>query len=300
MRSEVITRSTGFPPSWSLVLAVIAHPREESSGLGAILDAFIFAGAKVQMLCLTHGQTWALHAAPGDLAALRGAELASAADVLGATRAKLQVTMDSALKELSRTTLAAEVAAVAKSGHVDGLLVFDVAEVTGHLAEVPPTSAALLAAETLDLPVLGWTLSETAAARLNQDCGTRFTGHRDADIDLRVSVDRARQRLASHAHPKQALPGSAPRRRLELLAEMECLRWLRPPRGAVGDAASPGLPAMRFDAADRAPSGVEHPGGNQLDINSRDQVISVDHPVEDGPAGHNRARHNLPNPGPGR
>jgi EAL domain-containing protein (putative c-di-GMP-specific phosphodiesterase class I) len=35
------------------VLAVIAHPDDASFGLGAILDAFVFAGAKVEVLCLT-------------------------------------------------------------------------------------------------------------------------------------------------------------------------------------------------------------------------------------------------------
>ena len=54
------------------MLAVVAHPDDESFGLGAILDAFIFAGARVEVLCLTHGQTWTLDEAPGDLASLRG------------------------------------------------------------------------------------------------------------------------------------------------------------------------------------------------------------------------------------
>ena len=76
-------RSAGVPLEWTSVLAVIAHPDDASFGLGAILDAFVFAGVKVEVLCLTHGQAWTLEGAPGDLAALRGAELASAADVLG-------------------------------------------------------------------------------------------------------------------------------------------------------------------------------------------------------------------------
>jgi LmbE family N-acetylglucosaminyl deacetylase len=36
----------------------------------------VFAGVRVEVLCLTHGQAWMLEGAPGDLAALRGAELA--------------------------------------------------------------------------------------------------------------------------------------------------------------------------------------------------------------------------------
>jgi LmbE family N-acetylglucosaminyl deacetylase len=42
---------------------VIAHPDEASFALGAILDAFILSGAKVEVLCLTHRQAWILHGA---------------------------------------------------------------------------------------------------------------------------------------------------------------------------------------------------------------------------------------------
>src|SRR5665811_2636750 len=53
-----MSRSVGVPPAWTSVLAVIAHPDEASPGLGAILDAFVIAGVKVEVLCLTHGQAW--------------------------------------------------------------------------------------------------------------------------------------------------------------------------------------------------------------------------------------------------
>ena len=225
--------SAGVPPSWESVLAVIAHPDDAAFGLGAILDAFVFAGARVQVLCLTHGQTWLLHGAPGDLAALRGAELASAADVLGPTRAKLPVIPDGALSEVPETRLVAEVVTTAESCGAKGLLVFDTPAVTGHLDHVTATSAGLVAAEMLNLPVLGWALSETVAAQLNQEFGASLTGHQDEDIDLRVTVERARQRLASHADASLALPGSVLRRRLELLADTESLRWLRQRGGAA-------------------------------------------------------------------
>jgi N-acetylglucosamine malate deacetylase 2 len=229
-----MSRRVGVPQVWTSVLAVIAHPDEASFGLGALLDAFVFAGARVEVLCLTHGQAWTLQGAPGDVAALRGAELASAADVLGPTRAEMQDCPDGELSDVGQTRLVAEVVAVADSCFPDGLLVFDTAAVTGSLDHVAATSAGLMAAETLNLPVLGWALSETVAAQLNQEFGARFTGDQDEEVDLRVTVDRARQRLASHALQGQALPGSARWRRLELLADTESLRWLRPPRGVVG------------------------------------------------------------------
>jgi len=119
------------------------------------------------------------------------------------------------------------VVATADSCHPDGLLVFDAPAVSGQLDHVAAALVAQLAAQTLDLPVLGWSLSETAATQLTREFGVSFTGHQDEQIDLRVTVDRARQRLAGRANAGKALPGSAQRRRLELLAETESLRWLR-------------------------------------------------------------------------
>jgi len=224
-------QSAGVPPEWTSVLAVIAHPDEASVGLGAILDAFVFAGVRVEVLCLTHAQAWTLQGAPGDLAALRGAELASAADVLGPRRFGMQDCTDGELSEMGESTLVAEVVAAADSCFPDGLLVFDTAALTGHLDHVAATSVGLLAAETLSLPVLGWALSETAITRLKREFGAGPTSGPGEQVDLRVTLDRARQRIASRELSSPAWPGSARWRRLELLADTESLRWLRPPRG---------------------------------------------------------------------
>jgi LmbE family N-acetylglucosaminyl deacetylase len=221
------SRKAVVPPAWTSVLAVIAHPDDASSGLGAILDAFIFAQARVEVLCLTHGQAWTMEEAPGDLAMLRGAELASAADVLGPVRVTMQDCPDGALGQLCQAKLAREAVATADSCHPDGLLVFDASTVPGQLDHVSARSVGLLAAETLDLPVLGWTLSETVAEQLSREFGVSFTGHQDEQVDLRVTVERARQRFASRTNEGKAVPGSGSRRLLEMLFDTESLRWLR-------------------------------------------------------------------------
>ena len=236
MSSEVMTRMSRRAdalPAWTSVLAVVAHPDDESFGLGAVLDAFARSGAGVEVLCLTHGEASTLHGAPGDLASLRGTELAAAAEVLGVTRATLKGHPDGNLRDLPAGMLAADVVAAAASSGADGLLVFDAAGVTGHPDHMAATAAGLLAAEMRRLPVLGWTLPESLAAQLNQELGASFVGHQAHDIDLSVSVDRTRQRLASLAHKSQALPSSVLWRRLELLGDTESLRWLHGPLGAT-------------------------------------------------------------------
>ena len=236
MSSEVMTPISwrrDVLPAWTRVLAVVAHPDDESFGLGALLDAFTRSGASVEVFCLTHGEASTLHGAPGDLASLRGIELAAAADVLGVTRAMMKDHPDGNLSDVPAAILAGEVAVAAESCGANGLLVFDTAGVTGHPDHMAATAAGLLAAQMRNLPVLGWTLPDTVAEQLNQELGASFVGHPDQDIDLRVSVDRTRQRLASLAHKSQALPSSVLWRRLELLGNTESLRWLHGPLGAT-------------------------------------------------------------------
>jgi len=42
-------------PPWCSVLAVVAHPDDESFGLGAVLASFAETGARVSVLCFTRG-----------------------------------------------------------------------------------------------------------------------------------------------------------------------------------------------------------------------------------------------------
>ncbi len=48
-------------PAWRSVLAVVAHPDDESFGLGAVIDALTSAGAAVHVLCFTRGEASTLN-----------------------------------------------------------------------------------------------------------------------------------------------------------------------------------------------------------------------------------------------
>jgi LmbE family N-acetylglucosaminyl deacetylase len=216
-------------PAWSTVLAVVAHPDDESFGLGAILDAFDRAGTRTAVLCLTRGEASTLHGVAGELSAVRGREFAAAARTLGVADTVLRDFPDGALGQVRRSSLVGEVIDEARAVRADGLLVFDPSGVTGHPDHAAATAAALLATAGVELPVLGWTLPTAVADRLNRELGTGFVGHRAADIDLQLTVDRARQTAACAAHVSQAIPTSVLWRRLELLGDSEYLRWLSNP-----------------------------------------------------------------------
>ena len=75
------------------------------------------------------------------------------------------------------------------------------------------------------LPVLGWVVPWSVASTLNAEFASAFSGCAASAIDLRVEVDRERQRAAIGCHGSQALPGQALWRRLELTGAFEHLRW---------------------------------------------------------------------------
>jgi len=215
-------------PDWRSVVVVVAHPDDESFGLGAVIDRFVSAGASVSVLCFTHGEASTLHGVDGDLATLRAGELAAAARVLGIGLVRLLDYPDGGLDLTAADVLADAVVAMIDESDARGLLVFDAAGVTGHPDHVRATAAAIAAADRRGLGVLAWTLPNTVPAQLAEEFGAGFVGHDPDEVDLVIPVVREHQLEAVTCHPSQAVPGSVLWRRLELLGAHEHLRWLRP------------------------------------------------------------------------
>jgi len=214
-------------PEASSVLAVCAHPDDESFGLGGVLHGFVEAGAAVSVLCFTHGEASSLGGAVGGLHHVRAAELAAAATVLGAHDVRLLDHPDGGLASLPLGVLAGQVAARAEAVSADLVVVFDEGGVTGHPDHCRATEAALAGAP--DLPALAWSVPRAVADRLNDELGTAFAGREPAEIDLVVAVDRKTQRRAIACHLSQSADNPVLWRRLELLGDREALRWLRRP-----------------------------------------------------------------------
>ncbi|MDO8308702.1 MAG: PIG-L deacetylase family protein [Actinomycetota bacterium] len=213
-------------PEWGSVLAIVAHPDDESFGLGAVLSAFADSGARVHVLCFTRGEASTLHAVTGDLATLRADELRSAAAQLGIVDVRLLAFPDGGLAGIDHGVLLADALAYAAEVEPDGLIAFDPSGVTGHPDHRAATAVAAQVATMRAVGMLGWTVPDSVARALNSECGSSFSGHAPGDIDITLTVDRTHQRAAVDCHPSQAVPGSVLWRRLDLLGRLEHLRWL--------------------------------------------------------------------------
>lgn len=218
--------SSGGLPEWTRLLVVVAHPDDESFGLGAVLAGFVAAGAEIDVLCFTHGEASTLHGVDGDLREIRAGELAEAARRLGLANVDLLDEPDGALGATGSQPLLIAVRRAVARRSAEGLVVFDDTGITAHPDHVAATSAAIEVGRELGLPVLAWTLPLAVTDTLRAEYGAPFVGRPDTEIDLVVPVDRATQLQAVAAHPSQAVPGSVLWRRLELLGPVEHLRWL--------------------------------------------------------------------------
>jgi LmbE family N-acetylglucosaminyl deacetylase len=233
-------------PAWQRPLAVVAHPDDETFGLGALISLMTAAGASVRILCYTHGEASTLNENRTDLLRQREHELREAAAALGAAGITLLGYRDGGLAAQPPGELAAHVTTLAARCQADGLLVFDDTGVTGHPDHRAATAAAVLAGAALALPVLAWALPAGIAGRLRAETGQPFAGRPPGSLDFQIPVDRSCQRQAARLHASQISPAAVLWRRLDLQGDTEHLRWLLPPSGQR-------LPVPPHSAAPRLP-----------------------------------------------
>ncbi len=215
-------------------LAVVAHPDDESFGLGAVLADLAVAGTCVSVLCFTHGESTSLGVHQGEphdaamrrLAEVRSLELRRAADELGIGEVCLLDFPDGELDRATEDRLAAEVEA--RTAGVDALVVFEPGGVTGHPDHRAATAAATAVALRRGLGILEWGVSDDVAAALNAEFRTTFGGFGAGPRPTPVALSRLAQRRAIARHESQATGNTVLLRRLELQGGHELLRWRAP------------------------------------------------------------------------
>ena len=207
------------------VLAVCAHPDDESFGLGAVISTLVDLGAEVSVLCLTRGEASTLGSSP-DLATTRVAELESAALALGIRCVTVGHHADGALPAVPLELLVTEVEAELRAARADLMLAFDEGGITGHPDHERATQAAVAVGVRRGVPVLAWAIAHRVAASLLAEFGVGFVGRDESDIDLVMPVARERQWAAIRCHASQSSENPVLRRRMALQDDVESLRWL--------------------------------------------------------------------------
>ncbi|WP_107985211.1 PIG-L deacetylase family protein [Rhodococcus sp. OK519] len=202
----------------------MAHPDDESFGLGGVLSALAVAGADLRVLCLTSGEASTLGAGV-DLATVRRDELSAAAELLGVTAVDLLDFPDGGLATVAPDDLDAVVRDALRGAAT--LIVFEASGVTGHPDHRAATASAVRIAGEQGLRVLEWGVAPTVAEALNAEFGTDFGGF-DGDGVIDVEVDREMQFAAIACHESQAVDNPVLARRLELSGRVDRIRVTAP------------------------------------------------------------------------
>ncbi len=217
------------------VMAVVAHPDDESFGLGALLAMFANQGRPVSVLCFTHGEASTVGAA-ADLGEVRRRELRDAAAVLGIEQVTLLDLPDGALHTYAEGELDAHIEAWFDATTA-AFVVFEPQGVTGHTDHRAVTAAAERIADRRKLPVVEWGIDPTTADQLQQQHGARFRAIADGPAVVDVAVDREGQLAAIRCHRSQLDDGAIVFKRLALQGNIERIRVRRP-----RDRAAPEVP----------------------------------------------------------
>jgi LmbE family N-acetylglucosaminyl deacetylase len=208
-------------PAWRSALVVIAHPDDESFGLGGVLERLASAGVRVRVLCFTSGEASTLGEGD-DLAAVRPRELAGAAAELHLDDVRLLDHTDGGLSSVPPAEL--ERAVDEHLDDADVVVVFEPNGVTSHPDHQAATRAAERVAARRGLAVLEWGVPSHVAAALNAEFGTSFVGLDGSDVE----VNRDEQRRAIACHRSQSYDNPVLHRRLELQGRYDRVRLRAP------------------------------------------------------------------------
>jgi LmbE family N-acetylglucosaminyl deacetylase len=222
-----------LPISEGPVAAVVAHPDDETFGLGALLANLASEGREVRVLCFTHGEASTIGATDG-LGDIRGRELFDAAQVLGVAHVTLLDLPDGSLDALPDaeldtrfdTWLATDVAA---------LVVLEPQGVTGHADHRAVSRAAERIADQRALPVVEWGIDPLTASQLEAEHGLSFQSIGDGPGVYDVQIDRTAQLAAIRCHASQLDDDPVVCKVLALRGSVERVRIRQPQRVAEGE-----------------------------------------------------------------
>lgn len=222
-----MTVASVLPVPPGAIAAVVAHPDDESFGLGGVLSAFAAEGRPVHVLCFTHGEASTI-GADERLADIRHRELTAAAGELGLASVTLLDLPDGRLATLDPAELDDHVAAWL-APDVVALVTFEPSGVTGHADHRAATAAAERVADLHALQVIEWGVDPATACALNERYGMRFAAVADAPGVFDIRVARDAQYAAVQCHRSQLDGDPVVLRRLAYQGDRERVR-IREPR----------------------------------------------------------------------
>lgn len=220
-------------PTAKRILAIVAHPGEESTYLGGVLRLYRDAGAQFAVFCLTRGETCSSNVSMRRDTDAHLAEFVDATDVLGADDIMLADHPDGRLESVPVEELADRVRRFADAYGADLMLVVDGVTADGN-SDIATTAQAACRAATADfgtkIPVVAWTFPSHLPPGHGVRARRPWSGRPRERIDLVVEVSEEPRRVqlaALGAYGSWEAPDRLRHEaRLRVQGAREWLRWL--------------------------------------------------------------------------
>ena len=115
------------------LLAIVAHPDDESFGFGGTLAKYAREGVEIHVMCATRGEEGKSQHEQEKLGSIREQELLTASKILGVTKVEFLDYHDGTLSNNLYHEVAAKIEAKTKSFQPDVVVTFDRLGISGHI-----------------------------------------------------------------------------------------------------------------------------------------------------------------------
>lgn len=189
------------------ILALFAHPDDESFGPGGTIVKWTRSGAKIHLITATRGEA-AKSSVPGNVADIRTAELKEAADILEISSVEFLDFKDGEIGNNDLVKLGEAFAARIQELRPDTILTFDLNGISGHLDHIAVSSAATQAFKKTSIAerLYYFTVPEKVVPTNEEYFINRPPSRRDEEISERVDISEVwdTKIRAMRSHKSQA------------------------------------------------------------------------------------------------
>lgn len=192
------------------LLVVLAHPDDESFGIGGTLARYAAAGVRVVLVCATRGQAGIPNLTSEEAGALREKELEAAVAVLRLADLRWLPYMDGRLGDADRDEAVARLVAIMQEVQPQAVITFGPDGISGHPDHIAIHRFTTLAFDHA-LPA-GWLFYMAASEATEQGCGAPLAnvGGPQPLVAIDISDFRATKVRAMQCHASQEPPFSGP------------------------------------------------------------------------------------------
>ncbi|MFQ5873238.1 MAG: PIG-L deacetylase family protein [Dehalococcoidia bacterium] len=204
------------------LLAMFAHPDDESFGPGGTIAKYASEGVEVRLIVATRGEKSTMGSSEkygaDELGAIRERELCSAAEVLGVRQVRVLGYLDTRLHEADPEELASALGRAMIEIRPDVVITFDPGGITANPDHVAVTKAVSQAfsdiyprqqgQDLLQSRLYYWVVPQTIATHLREVSNIDFVGTPEDSITtiIDVSASLGRQWQAIRCHKSQSDP----------------------------------------------------------------------------------------------